>query len=232
MLGRSTTPFLSKISPFLIIQRLFTNFGKARSFTGNPLIDIQIAHSKKLIILTHKSEQNKQLIQKAMIKIRDHTHLKNLPTRYVNVTKFINQLKTAYLFAGEEQKRKIKEQFKILNKLEQLNKDLTMIKQQIFKVGTQSSNIKSAFVTFQNAKDRDLFLKILKKRRWSCCLKKRKELMIEDKVIYAEPAPQPVNINWENYSYKGWVKIRRRILSWGTYILLYLLRNILILNLI
>lgn len=44
------------------------------------------------------------------------------------------------------------------------------------------------------------------------------------KMIYASKAPQPININWENYSYKGWTKFRRRLISWGIYVFLYILR--------
>lgn len=205
---------------------MFTDLGENYSFTGNPLIDIQIAHSKKLIILTHKSDEKEQLIQKAMIKIRDQTHLKNLPTSYLNVTEFSNKLKTAFVFANPENKKKIKAQFKILKDIELLNKNLKNIKQQIFKAGTRSVNIKSAFVTFQNLQDRDLFLEILKERKFCFCQKKRKELMIGNKMVFAKNAPQPININWENYSYKGRVKLRRRLTSWGVYILLYILRRI------
>lgn len=86
---------------------MFDRLGEIYSFTGNPLIDIQIAHSKQLIILTHKSEHNKQLIQKAMIKIRDNTHLKNLPTNYLNVTSFSNQLKRL-IFLQNQKRKKLK----------------------------------------------------------------------------------------------------------------------------
>lgn len=204
---------------------MFTKLGQIYSFTGNPLIDIQIAHSKKLIFLTHKKENYKQLIQKAMIKIRDQSHIKSLPKCYINLTQFTNALKTAIIFADPKTKKKIKKDFRILRRVETLDKSLKKIKQQIFKEMTQSSDINSAFVTFQNLKDRDLFFDLLKERRCSCCMKKRKEFTIGGKVVIAKKAPQPVNINWENYSYKGWVRLRRVFFSWGVYVLLYILRN-------
>ena len=198
---------------------------KRYKFSGNPLIDIQVARSKKLMILTHKSEKRQQEIQNLMIKIKDRLKMDHLPTGHMNISKFQAQLQTSILFADEEQKKLIRSQFKMLEKIKQISKHLNGLKTQIFKVSKESVGIKSVFITFQRIRHKKFFQKVMRKSFLSRCRKKKWDLWMDRKILYATEAPQPINIRWMNYSYSQRQKRRRRILSWSVYLILYIIRK-------
>ena len=214
------------------VYKMFSKLGKKYKFAGNPLIDAQIAHSKKVLILTNKGEEIKQKIQLIMIKIKNSLKMSLLPTSHMKVDEFQKKLTTAVVFADIEAKKRIKSQFKLLGKIKILNERMKKVKAELFKVSSESDNIKSMFVTFQRIKDKQFFQALLV-RGWKHFLKQLNcfaegdltRVTLDQEKIYAEEPPQPININWENYSHSTKDKIERRFCSWTLYIILYLLRK-------
>lgn len=208
---------------------MFKKFEKKYKLSEFPLVDIQIAHSKKLLILTNKGEELKQKIQLIMIKVKKNLKM-DLPTSHMFVEKFQNKLKTAIVFSNKDGKKRIKNQYKHLEQIKFLNQELNRVKTKLFKIVNESDDIKSVFITFQTINDRKFFKGILdytwthRCKKLKCCKKKKIEDMFNEEFVYAEEPPQPININWENYSYVGREKAERRILSWVIYILMYLIR--------
>ena len=195
---------------------------------------MQIAHSKELIILTNRSETQKDKIQYLMVKIKDKLKLDYLPTSHMNIEEFQTKLQMAVIFASPEAKKRIKSQYYLLEKIKQISNNLNRIKTQIYKVASESKKIKSVFVTFQRINHKEFFQKrfvfswIHRVEKVIPCLFRRKEdeaMRIDGKLIYAVEPPQPINIIWNNYSYSVRNKILRRLFSWSVYILLYILRK-------
>lgn len=212
-------------------QRLFSKFGSDYGYAGNPLIDIQVAHSKELILLTNQKLKIKNMIKKASILVKEKTEFKieDLGNKLLDVIKLMGKIKLLLFFMKKEKKKELKKCYKLLEKIKKLQKKLDKINQKIHKEKTLSKEIKSVFVTFQTSKDRYFFYDLLGyswSHRFRKCLKKNQGFFLGNKMIYAKKPPQPVNINWKNYSLRKNKKLKRRLLSWSVYILLYLLRKI------
>lgn len=202
--------------------------GKDYQYAGNPLIDIQVAHSKELILLTNEKIKIKNLIQKAVIYIKEKSKVPMPNSKKLNITKLVNKIRMAFIFANKKDKKKIKYTFQVLKRVERLNSMLNKIDEKIHKENKQSKEIKGVFITFQTTKDRKFFYNLLEyswNHRFRRCLKKSQGFYIGGNMIYASKPPQPININWKNYSYPFWEKVKRRVVSWSVYFLLYLLRK-------
>jgi hypothetical protein len=140
-----------------------------------------------------------------MIKIKNKLKMDKLPTSHVNVDELITKLKATVLFADAYAKKQIKSQFGLLNKIKDMDEELKLLKSKKFKVIHDAKNIKSIFVTFQRIKDRRYFMEVFKYNlilKLPCCrFSKKSQRALNGRILFAEEPPQPININWENYSY-------------------------------
>jgi hypothetical protein len=179
-------------------------FSKKAGYSSNPVIDIQVAHTKKMLIMEKKCEELQQKIQLLMIKIQNRLKMK-LPTSHMNVDELITKLKTSILFADAYAKKKIKAQFGMLNKIKEMDEELKSLKSKKFKIIHDANDIKSVFVTFQRIKDCKFFMEVFKYNmilKFPCCrFSKKNPRAMNGRILFAEEPPQPININWENYSY-------------------------------
>ena len=124
---------------------------------------------------------------------------------HMNVDELIKKLKITVLIADAYTKKKIKDQFGLLNKIKEMEQELKSLKSKKFKVIHDTKNIKSIFVTFQRIKDRKFFMEVFKYKvilKFPCCrFSKTSKRALNGRILFAEEPPQPININWENYSY-------------------------------
>jgi hypothetical protein len=59
-------------------------FSKKAGYASNPVIDLQVAHTKKMLILEKKCEDLHQKIQLHLVKIKNKLKM-HLPTSHMNV---------------------------------------------------------------------------------------------------------------------------------------------------
>ena len=111
----------------------------------------------------------------------------------MNIDVFINKLKTSILFADEFGKQRIREQFGLLNKIKEMDKQLKLLKSKKFKVITENKRIKSIFVTFQRIKDRKFFMEVFKYKmilKFPCCrYSKKSKRALGGRILFAEEPP-------------------------------------------
>ena len=208
---------------------LFGELAKRYGFKTNPVINLQIAHSKELIHLTQKTETKQKEIQDLMIQVKDRLGL-NLKTSHMDVDQFQARVMLAMLFCNKRKKRRLKTQFLTLQKLKERRNSLNDLKDRISEVSRNFDSIRSVFVTFQQIKHKQFFKRLMARRGcvWLPCLKTMSEGMIKigGRRVYAVDPPEPINIRWKNYSYTKCNKFWRRTLSWSFYIFLYILRKV------
>lgn len=163
-----------------------------------------------------------------MVRIKNKLKM-HLPTSHMNVDQLISKIKIAFLFADNPNKAKIKSQFDLLNKIKSMDEELKILKSKKFKVVSDAKNIKSVFVTFQRIRDKKFFMEVFKYNlmlKFPCCrYSKKNPRALDGQILFAEEPPQPININWENYSYTTKQKQFRRALSWSFYVLMYFIRK-------
>ena len=205
---------------------------KEYGFSGNPLVDIQIANSQEFIILSGKLDNIRVTKENLMIDLKDQLEQKfQLKIKHLSVQEFNIKLTLATKFASKKRKKELRYSLKLLKKIQTLRAKEKNTLSLIHKLSKESTGMKSVFVTFQRIKHKQYFLKMMKKRLYRyrlykhMNLKRDQRLIIGNRMLYALEPPEPINVIWENYSYSERNKLARRIISWIIYVILYLVRK-------
>ena len=215
------------------VVTIFDRFAEKYYFRGNPLIDIKVAHSKKLLQYIREASDVNLSLQKELKRLKKLILMDlcktKLASSHLNVDKERKRLQEEISKLSDQ--KRIDRKIELLEKLEKVEK---LVKQsqklkEIMHNSKGEEKIKTVFVTFQRIKDRNFFLSLLSKNfnhflaRFS---ETRKAALIEKGAyLYAEEPPLPANVIWKSYSFTERQIFTRRFFSWISYFMLYLIRK-------